>query len=473
MRKLLVFVAIFLLLLGGLVYLNTYKAKEGDNIAAVAGTAEPITTQAQPIAPAFNHADSNLVSVTLEANKATLAFVEKDDQWIADGYKDVSLNQQNMVMFARDFAQLDVSGTVEKKLIDSAYGLDVPSAVARLTFDNGETETLHLGNATPDGQYYYMRADGNDTIYLLDALHGQRFLYTLDDVIEKDLPTISANEPMLVHIVQKGKDEILIQFEGSKGKDAEKMAGYGMYTMMMKKPIDGVLVYPTNLATYVLSDLSSLKFTSLVEASCADMGKYGLSTPFLDVDLADADHAVHLLFGDKADEDSYYCRKADDTNVFKIDASAVKPFVDVDIYKFIERFVSLVYKDTLQSATVTAGQASYVLTFEKNGKTEKDTKNFVNGTEVSGERFNPAYELLTGLSFDKVSYDLEASYFQKTPILLVTYHFQDTAMPDTVCKYYDYNANFYVAEKDGKGIYIVNKQSVADMLRGLDGLVQH
>lgn len=431
------------------------------NMRGKADGSEPVETKANETIGRYTVLDkSGVTKINIEANGGSLSLINNDG-WIIEGFESLPLNDSNVLTLVRCFENLSAEQKITSDDL-AAYGLDQPKVKAAARYEDGSSVALSVGNLTPDGEYYYVSGEAAPhDIYLLDRLYGNRFFYTLNDMVDKTMPTISAYEIIYLNIAQKDRDEILIVYDEESG--INMVASAGIQALEMKKPVDSITVYPNNLQTYVLKNLSGLKLSKLIEASCGELSKYGLSEPFLEIELKDMNNEVHLLFGDYTDDGSnIYCMRSSEHDVFVMDKTAVEPFIDVDIYKFVERFVALKYKDTLDGVSIFGSGADYSITISEEA-------NLINGKEVDNAVFNPFYELLIGISFDMIKNDIPESYFNE-PILTVVYSHKDEALQDTVCEYYAYNDNFYVVSKDGVGIYIVNRQSVDNMLSSLKRL---
>lgn len=73
-------------------------------------------------------------------------------------------------------ATLLAEGVAAEGVTDfAAYGLDEPVSTVNITYTDGTTLLLEIGDAAPASQHYYVRVDGGDTVYLMRPLIVEMF----------------------------------------------------------------------------------------------------------------------------------------------------------------------------------------------------------------------------------------------------------------------------------------------------------
>ena len=89
-----------------------------------------------------------------------------------------------------------------------AYGLDEPSQTLTATSDNGQTTTIALGNATSDGNSYYMLMNGSETpVYIIsDELSREMAVGIYDMCLLPDFPS---DEAQLNSVSWAARDTVL------------------------------------------------------------------------------------------------------------------------------------------------------------------------------------------------------------------------------------------------------------------------
>lgn len=410
----------------------------------------------------------DITSLTID-NGNFLVYLPSDEGFTVSGYEDVYLNQSNVQSVVNTFATLTSSKIVVDNPEDlSVYGLEVPSAVAIAQYSDGSAVTLNLGSITPDNNYYYAVIDGDTNVYLVDSLIGNRILYSISELIDTNISKISSSTVTYIDIKQKGADEILIVYDENNSAANENLQKNGLFTLTMQKPLSNVLVYPYNLQSTILNSLSAIYIKDVVEAAPTDLSQYGLAEPNLVVELKDSSSQLRLTAGNFVNDTDVYVMINDRPEVFLMDKSAVSSFMDVNIIDFIQKFVAIHTRSSVNNISLQSsfGNLDIALKEEGDNKIEqidganKDMRNsYINNTLVEREEFTNFYELLAGLGFDAIDQEAVA-----TGEVECTISYGLTSGEIDKIEFYPYNANFYVAKKGENSSMIVSRQSVKQII---------
>lgn len=432
-----------------------------------------------------------------DGSQSVIELVKSGDSWVLKGHEGVIYSESNIGALATSLEVLPYS----EKICDLSenpveadgdllkeYGLDSPVTTAVSTFEDGSSAVIYVGGSTPDKEYSYVRVEGGDGIYLVESYYTNRYRYNLDSLISKEMPSINAQKILTVNILQKGKEEIDIEYDEDLGSNNSDLAEYGMQTLTMKKPLSGASVYPPNLQESLLSTTSSLALGELAEAECYDLSEYGLDdeSAYIKIYLKDMDNELGLVIGSSADDDNYYCalgERDDDVkvklssgcSVFKIAKSSIEPFENANIIDFIEKFLALVKRIDAEEVEFKGLDKEYRLTFKDNPDKEKATDDddtrtgILNDIELDDDSFADLYQAFIGLTFDSLSNTEKPS---GDPTVTIKYTLTDGSIKEI--KFYEYNANnnFYIAEIDGDTSRIVHKQGIKNIINIADGLMK-
>ncbi len=417
---------------------------------------------------------SDIINAVITRQNDTIELVKKDEGedivWYLKGYENTSFNQENIGMLAKSLSTLysgekikDISA--ETANIDELkdYGLDNPSTTAVINFNDGNQTTIYVGNPTSDKLYRYAMVKGGDGIYLIDEINNQRYNYTLNDLVDKSIPSIKPVQILYVDIKQKNKDEIEIEYQDTTQGNAAEMASYGMQTLTMKKPLAEAAVYPNNLQSTILKNLSSFEIESVVETEPKSLSPYGLDDPYMEIKLKDNENELKLKLGNLTDsEQSYYCMAQDRNVVYTISKELIDPFENANIIDFIERFVALVYRKDAKEVDLKGFGNEYKITFKDNPeeKSQEEDDNRIgvlNGKELDGDSFSNLYQAIIGITFDSLS---NTQQIEGEPSVSIKFELMDSSVKEI--NYYEYNANnnFYIVQIDGDTSRLVNKQSL-------------
>jgi hypothetical protein len=336
----------------------------------------------------------------------------------------------------------------------AAFGFDPPQATARIRYIDGSEAVMHLGFTTPDGDHYYIMREGDPAVYLINRNAGDRYLFTLDDLIYKRMPLIDAHRLEYAYIINDGHEIELMQ----SGVDS---------AVRMTKPFPGRDIYMSQFMHTVLGDIQDIHFDTLVSLAPDDEAEYGLDAPWLEVLMRDDVGFFHLLVGNDAGGGKYYSRRGDDQTMFTIDGELIRGFRDADVFLFINRFVALKNIDQVERIVITDGDVRIeVLPYagqSAHSEDERELTPLVDDIEVDIEDFRTWFHALIGLSYDSAFDEFDPD--EEVPAFVVEYSMNGGQGGEIMrYEYYDYNDHFYAIESEGQW-FAVNKQSVTTVQR--------
>lgn len=408
----------------------------------------------------------NLKEIILKSGEGTTELENENGNWIIKGCK-TELDKSAVESFIESMLSISAEEVVGADNQENRYGLDAPERSVCLKFGGGEEETVYIGKKTPDNNYYYAKKAGDDAIYIIDYINGERAAYTIDDFADKNVAQVSPYKIMKLNIKRKNAPEIDLEYTQEKQGNAQNLIEMGMETLKMNKPYEGLAVYPSNLQESVLSNINRIKLGKVVQASLENKGKYGLDYPEMETSLDDGENALQIIAGNKADNDNYYCIINDKKAIFLVDKEYIDPFLNADPIKFAEKFVALHYRADIQEASLSQGDYTLNITFEeeekedgenggKNSRFNDDRKTYLNGKELDKSTFSDFFELFTGITFDKI--DWGAKPADENAEAVIKYILKDGSADEI--KFLPYNESFYIAEGAPVKGTLVSRQKV-------------
>lgn len=468
MKKKLILLIAAIVILGVLLGLYAFGSKDGGGDVQQDSTEEEVVTpQTYTL---MDREMSEISRVTISANQKEIVYLPKDNTFTVEGYEDADLSQINVESVVSSFAKLYSSNVVVDNPEDlSVYGLENPSAVGTGEYTDGTKAVIYIGDITPDKSYYYAMLEGDTKVYLIDVLSGGRFYYNIGQLLNTNISTINKDTVTYINIQQKGKDEILIVYDENDSNVNENLKNNGLFTLSMKKPIDGVLVYPYNLQSYMLSSLASIVVKDVIDVTPENLADYGLDDPILRVTLKDNSNSLKMIVGNDIDDNTVYVMVNDRPEVFSMSKAAILSFMDVNITDFIQKFVALHTRSKVEKIDIKSVYGDYNIKFvtkgenmvTENGEGVADDKRitYINDTEIERESFTNFYELLVGITFDALDKEAAAT---GEPQVSIGYTMTDGDVD--MVQFYNYNENFYVAKKGENSSMVVSKQSVKQVI---------
>lgn len=127
----------------------------------------------------------------------TLSFSLNDDgKWYWTNDPDFPLDQNYLIKMVNTLSALKPQQTITDGDTLDAYGLSKPAQTLTATSDNGQTTTISLGNATTDGNSYYMLMNGSQTpVYVIsDELSKEMAVGIYDMCLLPDFPSLTEGQ---------------------------------------------------------------------------------------------------------------------------------------------------------------------------------------------------------------------------------------------------------------------------------------
>ncbi len=459
-KKLLIVVIVLVCLLAALFVIRANKTVEEEP-----ETEETQTTQTQGYA-IIDEDIENAKAITVEMPDQTVEYYCTDEGWFIKDVDNSVFNTNNVNFNVAALLQLYAASLITDTGENlESYGLAEPSATVSITLNDDTVVNAYLGDVTADGNYYYITND-NKNVYTIDAMNGKRICYTPFDFVNMTMDTINAQSVTIVSVVE-GDKELYIVYDPDDENASENLKKSGVTTLSMKKPIENLLVYPNNLQTALLYNISGITLNSVVEIDPADWGAYGLENPVLTITLGDLENMIIVNVGNEADENNYYVKVNERNAVYTMSKSAVEPFMNYKVVDFIQKFIALHTRSDVDKITIESVYGDYTVDFRAEGENDykdengvtKDYRNtYINDTLIDRDTFTVFYELMTGLTFD----ELKTADAEGEPQAVITYELADGTKD--VVHFYNYNDNFFAADKGENSQFdekmLVSKQRV-------------
>ena len=301
-------------------------------------------------AAAAASAQSNVVSSQLDFTaltwknpKTTLSFQLGDDGnwfWVDD--PDFPMEQSHITNMISLLSNLVPQQTIEKGDTLEAYGLADPPVVLTATQRDGTQMTFSLGNATTEGNGYYLLTSQSDTVYIVgNTLHTELSRGIYDLIILPDFPTLTADNLKSVAITG-AVSSTLTAVRTVQVPDASSSAAASSSSSAAETTTAWFLNGKDRSDNDTVKTLVS-ELTGLAIASCADYqptdeaaALCGFDAPACTLNIvytddAGADQTVTLTVGrQNAAGDGYYVRLGGgDTNIYNVSSDALKTALSV------------------------------------------------------------------------------------------------------------------------------------------------
>ncbi len=400
-------------------------------LSPAAGNSNLSSTDSIPetVYPLYDHAkddtDSKIVqsvAITFAGDSYTVYYDTAQGVYLLRGYEDLRLGStvDELVGCATTLNAYDRVETVEN-LAD--FGLETPVAVATVTYHDGNTVTLQLGNTTPDDEGCYVRLADSDTVYMLDYDSASLFKQAKNALVERSIlsaPTVHQDD-------EDGKavlKELTITTGGNTLAMRQSEAGdgieYSYSSLIITKPyvrmIDETVSSALESFTYIIASDAAV-----LHPTAKDKADYGFQKPLATVSITlavqstvesddtEADPEVRyyntststLTVGSKDANGNYYVTINDHNAIYRVAAGLLSPVVERTYENTVNPLLFIKNITSLGELSVTIDGQKHILAISHDAtKEERDDQLTVlyNGTKLSTPDFRTLYSQTMGLS---------------------------------------------------------------------------
>ena len=202
------------------------------------------------------------------------------------------------------------------------YGLDNPYT---LTINSEGTEyTIHIGDKSPTGDYYYVYVDGKDNIYAINSSDAEALIPDQLDLMSNDLTSFGDNDIVGITLKKNGS----IVYDLNYNKDSELWELPEKYSMLT--------VNQSKINT-MISNITRHTAQQIVDGNVADPAEYGFDKPAEEFILTGADGTQEtLLFPyQSVIAETYIQVFLKNTNQLELYYTADMNFINYTVYDFI------------------------------------------------------------------------------------------------------------------------------------------
>lgn len=299
-----------------------------------------------------------------------LTFYKEKDIWYYQEDKEFPVNQKIVTVMAKAAADLNATRKLEGDVQElSAYGLDHPAVTVHLNLKDGSKKSFYVGSYNESTESYYLRMDGDSSIYLVDGNLKLNFTLGLYDLVQMEkFPLVETGS--FVH-VKVEKNDGTVEIKGTVKDDAKKYVGQKNYLEQEKTWLvshNGSEFQEGNQESLsaLIGAMSGFEFYREVnyKASEQDLESYGLKNPAVtltvdyqvldestarveqresnvnEVVLDTMDKQYVLYIGDKTKDtnyaNDYYVRLKGSDIVYTMEKSTIEAILDININDYIK-----------------------------------------------------------------------------------------------------------------------------------------
>ena len=395
------------------------------------------------------------LTYTIDGTEYTL--VNEEGTWKVESEKERPLDQDKVWDMVNRFQEMTANKEVSEnqdKLGD--MGLDKPSLKVVLKLEDGATYSYSTGTTvvTSDGGCY-ATVQGFPGIYVLPSGYHDLFSVDLNSITQ--LATVDGVDANNITKIRITKDSNIL-IDVAMNKDTEEW--------VITKPYASSVKMDASSTRDLASKYVNYRFTENVDYNCKDFSKYGLESPTSEVYLeyftkgSDADtsidHKLKLSIGNKNEDGSlYYVRLNDSDSVYTMEANEVSAYTTVNAFDYVRSSMFSANVNDLTKATVVANGKTYDIQMLKDNYK-------INGIEKNASEIGIFYGKLTLI---KIMSEVKKEVNTTKPVCSIS-----VTDANNVINYsfFEYDSNYYAMQYEGHTYFLVDKNSVDDMVHLLE-----
>lgn len=369
---------------------------------------------------------------------------------------DVAFDQQAVNRVIRSSVGL-TSRRVIGEVDDLAdYGLADPRAAVTVTTTEG-VERLYVGSQTPARDGYYVRREGDPTVYSVFRTWVSPLLSSLDALRLRVIPQIAAETLEGIDMTNLEGERVRIRRRLDTETDPELTLSGFVTVAPYNRPYQ---TRTTWMDETVIPTVEALEIGRFVDDNPTNLSQYGLNPPRARFEIRGEDQVLSLQLGETTDG-GRFARFADGGSVFVL--RDIEPIISTSAYETISPFVLLLGIDLIDRVVVDAGTEEFTLSVERTpvpGEDDPEDVFFLNGGEIDEDLGRDLYQWAIGLQMDADG----ATVASGQPVATVTFYFVDGSEPRSA-SFVPAGPNFLAVVRNGRSEFLIARSKIQRMIR--------
>lgn len=122
-----------------------------------------------------------ITAFSYELDGETLSFYKEDDNWVYEGDTSIDIDEDQIESILSYITTLTAESSFQAELMMAEYGFENPANT--IVLETKEQEIiLYLGDRNSMVSGYYLKLEGDDTIYLITTGITSRFSKSVEDL---------------------------------------------------------------------------------------------------------------------------------------------------------------------------------------------------------------------------------------------------------------------------------------------------
>lgn len=391
-----------------------------------------------------NRLPDEVQSVSVENRNGSYTVTREGEGYRLHDIPAELVNPEYLAMLLDECSQVRYREAVTKDLTRLAdYGLAEPSAVVSVTYTDGASLRLLVGNEEPVSSGCYFMCEGGGEVLLMEKGRSVRFTMPVEKFIDFIIvPPEETQSPLseLQDITFSGtrlEKPIVLKAVLPERSDLQIVGlSFGALTHLVVEP--SLHEANTSALNMIADQLLGLMSEEIVDYNCTwqELSRYGFDKPWLQIDFDYKDggraEAVHHTLRVCRWEGSYIAAYDDEGVVYRI---LDQKFLHLEYPDLVLRWFVSPFISDVRSLTAEFGGSVHL--YNISGKSAKDVavKNG-SGVPVDAELFRKFFNLAVSAASDGKLLS-QRPEISGEPLLTLRYGYRNAAKKDDLLRFYE------------------------------------
>ena len=278
--------------------------------------------------------DKEVTIMDFEAEKAVkfismspeeeLVFTKSDNEWVLESKKKIKILNEKVKEKINIIASLKSSNVIGESKDLKQFGLDNPFLLKVELQDNAQ-KVLKIGNETPVKGDYYVKAEGDSTIYTMPGNKAESLMSNKEEYKDK----------RLFYSERDNIESLLFVRDGAKVFDIKKLSEFNWD---ISYPVD--MGADINVVQEIVQSIARIDVSKFVDESTDDLDQYGLNVPKYVLQISTPEKTTKISIGDSTGRDNEaYATSTEYEEVVTINKEKLI-FLDVNYKAVASKFVA-------------------------------------------------------------------------------------------------------------------------------------
>ena len=342
----------------------------------------------------------------------------------------------------------------------SVYGLDMPSFRTTVTDIHGNTAAYLVGDITPFRTSYFVMAEGNPNVFVVNAFSVDRLRFTLDDIRDRTLfPSLPFHA--LTGLRIQSPQTLIEIIRVPQPRPPHLLSTFSHF--MITSPFSFPRGVDNQAFQTLLTPLNGLRVEEFVDDFPSSLAPFGLDAP-VNLLLEFGDTAINLLIGNPSG-DARYAKFVNAPGVFTV--SGLEAFVNTAPFTLIDRFPLLIGVNEITRLSITGGEQ--LLAADVQGE-ERDMVFHLNGRRAEETSFRNWFQSVIGLRIDaEIPAEIPAGSLSpgtaEIGTITIEHHLKNLPGQRVSISLVPFNRDFYALSQEGTMEFLIARGQVQRMFQ--------